>query len=98
SDKAILDSLKSLLDRFDSTRIEVEGHASSDGSSALNQKLSEERAASVKAYLVDKGIAESRIETIGYGETRLMGDNNTVNGRAMSRRANINRRASFSMN
>jgi len=98
SDKAILDSLKSLLDRFDSASIVVEGHASSDGSSALNQKLSEERATSVKAYLVDKGIAASRIETIGYGETRLMGDNNTVNGRAMSRRANINRRASYSMN
>ena len=98
SDLAILDTLKTLLDQYEAAHIVIEGHASSDGSASFNQKLSEQRASSVKAYLVGKGIDSNRIETIGFGETKLKGDNNTAKGRAISRRANINRRASISVN
>lgn len=98
SDKMTLDQLKSLLDRYPDASITIEGHASSDGSSGFNQALSEKRAEAVKDYLVSKGISADRISTVGYGETRLIGDNNTANGRKMSRRANVNRRAKISVN
>ena len=56
-----------------------------------NQKLSEERAEAVKAYLVSLGLESSRIETIGYGETKPIKPNSTKNGRIENRRAEINR-------
>ena len=53
-----IDKLKSLLDQYPSSSISIEGHASSDGSEAYNQKLSERRADAVKAALIEKGISE----------------------------------------
>ena len=47
----------------------VEGHADRIGSQQYNQKLSERRADSVKAHLVDKGVDRTKIETIGMGKT-----------------------------
>jgi OmpA-OmpF porin, OOP family len=47
----------------------VEGHADRIGSQQYNQKLSERRADSVKAYLVGKGVARDQVETIGMGKT-----------------------------
>lgn len=93
-----LNSLKQLLDKYPKTAIKVEGHASSDGSSAYNQKLSEQRAEALKAHLVSAGISSDRIETVGYGETKPIDDNNTVNGRKNNRRAKINRSAQLKMN
>jgi outer membrane protein OmpA-like peptidoglycan-associated protein len=52
-------------------------------------KLSDERAASVKQYLVDHGIAAERLASKGYGETRPIADNNTDEGRALNRRVEI---------
>ncbi|MCX6168128.1 MAG: OmpA family protein, partial [Ignavibacteriales bacterium] len=51
-----------------------------------NQKLSEERAQTVKNYLVSKGIAENRLTTIGFGKSNPIADNKTEEGRAMNRR------------
>ncbi len=59
----------------------VEGHTDSQGSEAFNQKLSEDRAASVVAYLVSKGIAPGRLEAVGYGETRPISDDLDENRR-----------------
>lgn len=98
ADQEKLKTLKNLLDRYANTTITVEGHASSDGSSAYNQKLSEERAAAVKAYLVGLGLDSSRIETIGYGETKPVESNNTAKGRKENRRAEINRSAALKFN
>ncbi|MDO7576260.1 MAG: OmpA family protein, partial [Flavobacteriaceae bacterium] len=69
-----------------------------DGSDAYNLKLSNKRAAAVKAYLVSNGIDAKRLNTVGYGETNLSGDNNTAKGRAESRRAKINRSAKVKIN
>jgi hypothetical protein len=63
-------------------RIEVQGHTDSIGSDAYNQGLSERRANSVKAYLQSQGIAESRIATKGFGESKPIADNGTKDGRA----------------
>ena len=97
-DKKILDKLVGLLGEYETASIIIEGHASSDGSKSYNQKLSEQRAASVKAYLLEKGIANDRLSTIGYGESKPIGNNSTAKGRADNRRVNINRSANVKIN
>ena len=98
ADKAIIDNLKSLLDQYPNASITIEGHASSDGSESYNQTLSEKRAAAVKSYLVEKGVAEGRLSTVGYGESRPISENNTANGRLNNRRVKINRSAQVKVN
>ena len=68
-------------------KIEVQGHTDAIGSDAYNQGLSERRANSVKAYLKSQGIAESRISTKGFGESKPIAGNDTKDGRAQNRRA-----------
>ncbi|MEN3040096.1 MAG: OmpA family protein, partial [Bacteroidia bacterium] len=67
-------------------RVEVQGHTDSIGSTAYNQKLSQQRAESVREYLIQRGIAAERITARGYGATRPVGDNRTEAGRALNRR------------
>jgi outer membrane protein OmpA-like peptidoglycan-associated protein len=69
--------------------VRVGGHTDSTGDKAHNVKLSDDRAASVKQYLVDHGIAPERLASKGYGETRPIADNNTEEGRAQNRRVDI---------
>lgn len=86
---AILDEVAGILKQKGS-HVEVAGHTCSLGSDAYNQRLSERRAASVKAYLVKHGgIAASSISTRGYGESMPKYDNSTDEGRRMNRRAEI---------
>ncbi len=72
-----------------SNKINVDGHTCSLGTEEYNQKLSERRAASVKAYLVKKGVASDRLITRGFGETRPKYDNSTDQGRRMNRRVEL---------
>jgi len=81
-----LDKIKSILDNYPSTIIVIEGHASSDGSKSFNQKLSEDRATSVKNALVGKGADSDRLETVGYGEDKPLKDNTSREGRKSNRR------------
>ena len=97
-DKKILDKVIGLLSQYESASITVEGHASSDGSETYNQKLSEKRAESVKEYLLEKGVADERLSTVGFGESKPVGNNKTARGRADNRRANINRSANVKLN
>ena len=71
------------------SRVEIEGHTDNVGTDKYNQALSERRANSVKAFLVEQGIDGNRITTIGFGETRPMSDNKTAAGRAQNRRVVI---------
>ena len=87
--KTILDIVKGLLDKYPKTSINIEGYASNDGSSDHNQKLSEQRAITIKEYLISKSIDAKRLNIIGYGESLTVGDNNTVKGRVDSRRAKL---------
>jgi OOP family OmpA-OmpF porin len=67
----------------------IEGHSDEVGSAADNMKLSERRAENVVTYLVDHNrIARSRLKSVGYGETRPIGDNKTEAGKRMNRRIN----------
>jgi outer membrane protein OmpA-like peptidoglycan-associated protein len=67
----------------------VEGHTDSTGSDTYNQQLSERRANSVKNMLVQRGVQDYRINTIGYGMSRPLVSNATPEGRQMNRRVEI---------
>jgi outer membrane protein OmpA-like peptidoglycan-associated protein len=70
-------------------RISLEGHTDSEGSDRDNQLLSERRAASVRAYLVDAGISNDRLEARGYGQSRPLADNSSEEGRQQNRRTEM---------
>jgi outer membrane protein OmpA-like peptidoglycan-associated protein len=66
--------------------LEIQGHTDNKGGDDYNQKLSEDRANAVKKYLVDKGIKAERIIAKGFGLTKHIATNDTVEGRAKNRR------------
>lgn len=84
-----LDELAKILYKYEGANLTIEGHTDSNGSDALNQNLSQKRTESVKAYLVKKGIAASRLTGIGMGETKPVADNKTALGRAKNRRVEL---------
>jgi OOP family OmpA-OmpF porin len=67
----------------------ITGHTDSVGSDEYNIGLSDRRAASVKTWLVNKGISSSRIQTAGKGENEPIASNQTSDGRAQNRRIEI---------
>lgn len=84
--------LDRLVDRAKELNLEViiaVGHTDWTGTDAYNQKLSERRAAAVKAYLVSKGIPAGKIYTEGKGEARPVASNKTREGRAQNRRVEV---------
>ena len=85
----VLDSVALVLVEFDKTIIAVAGHTDSKGSDAHNQKLSENRAQSVAAFLKSKKINPARFETVGFGEGHPVADNSTEQGRALNRRVEL---------
>jgi len=82
----ILDNVVSVMKNNPSYKLFIQGHTDSQGNDDFNQTLSSQRAAAVKAYLVKKGIASSRMRTQGFGESVPVGDNGTAAGRAQNRR------------
>ncbi len=85
----VLDSVVEVLVEFDKTIITVSGHTDSVGASDYNQTLSENRAGSVKSYLVNQGIVSGRVQAVGYGKRRPIADNNTAAGREQNRRVEL---------
>jgi len=84
-----LDELVVILKKYETANLLIEGHADSKGADAYNLTLSQKRTDAVKTYLMGKGIMESRLTAIGYGETRPIADNNTDAGRAKNRRVEL---------
>jgi outer membrane protein OmpA-like peptidoglycan-associated protein len=78
-----------LKDQGDVKPIVVEGYTDSVGSDATNQKLSKDRAESVRAYLVSKGVPSEKITSVGKGEANPVASNDTPDGRANNRRVEI---------
>ncbi|WP_178861404.1 OmpA family protein [Thiomicrorhabdus cannonii] len=74
------------LQNHPNTVVHVEGHTDSDGSTAFNQQLSENRAKTVALHLMNNGIANYRIKTYGYGEDRPIASNDTAEGKRQNRR------------
>jgi outer membrane protein OmpA-like peptidoglycan-associated protein len=85
-----LEVLAEFMKNVPKVKIRIEGHTDSRGTPSGNKRLSYARAESVKAYLTQrKGIGVKRISTIGYGDTRPIGDNNTEFGRNLNRRTEV---------
>ncbi len=84
-----LNNVASTLVEYPQTKIDVIGHADSDGTTEYNQDLSERRAASVKAYLTGQGVQPIRIVSYGRGELEPIASNSTAAGKAQNRRVQI---------
>lgn len=84
-----IDRITSVLTQYPQTVIRVEGHTDSVGSEAYNLDLSNKRAMAVKNLLAQRGIADARIEAVGYGETMPVATNETEAGRQKNRRVEI---------
>jgi OmpA-OmpF porin, OOP family len=82
----ILDAVVDVLKTNPKIRIEIQGHTDNKGGAAYNKNLSNRRAASVKKYLVAKGIDGSRLTSNGYGMERPIVPNTTDQNRALNRR------------
>lgn len=85
----VLDNVAATLNEYNQTIVEVAGHTDSIGSDAVNQRLSEQRAASVGNYLMSKGLVRDRFILTGAGKTRPIASNDTEAGRAQNRRVEI---------
>ena len=85
----VLDSVALVLNEFNKTIIVVAGHTDSVGSNTYNQQLSDRRASSVTAFLINKKITPARFDTVGFGESNPIADNSTKEGRALNRRVEL---------
>ena len=77
------------LVQYPETTVTVAGHTDSTGNDSINQPLSERRAQSVSGYLVQRGVAGSRLNTVGYGSRQPIASNDNETGRAQNRRVEI---------
>jgi OOP family OmpA-OmpF porin len=84
--KKVLNVAATVLREYPDVRVRIEGHTDPKGIYEKNVSLSLRRAEAVKWYLVDQGIAEDRIETVGFGPDKPRADNKTKKGRAKNRR------------
>jgi len=69
--------------------LDIEGHTDSTGSDELNQKLSDQRAGSVRKYLIEQGLPETSLIAVGFGKSMPVADNSTAAGRQQNRRVEI---------
>jgi outer membrane protein OmpA-like peptidoglycan-associated protein len=81
--------IAAILQQYPDKQISVEGHTDATGSDAYNQKLSEDRAASVKATLVAGGVNPAAITSKGFGKTQAVATNDTPAGRQQNRRVEV---------
>jgi outer membrane protein OmpA-like peptidoglycan-associated protein len=84
-----LDEVVEVLEYYDDAPVDIVGHTDSQGAADYNQGLSERRARSVAAYLVDTGIPDGRLTVSGRGEEEPVASNDTEDGRQANRRVEI---------
>lgn len=86
---APLDELAQILKDNPSYKLAIESHTDNTGTNEYNQKLSNNRSATVMNYLVKKGIDASRLTATGFGEENPISTNDTPDGRALNRRSEL---------
>ena len=86
----LLDSLVSIMRSNPDSYVTLHGHTDNVGKPATNLALSQKRADAIKNYLINKGIADNKVVTRGFGDTIPIADNKTPEGRAKNRRTEIN--------
>lgn len=84
-----LTSVAEVLAKYTDTTITIAGHTDNTGSDAVNNPLSENRARSVADFLYGRGVASTRMRTVGYGSRQPVAANDTPEGRAKNRRVEI---------
>ncbi|MGQ7947515.1 OmpA family protein [Flavobacterium sp. WC2509] len=84
-----LDNLAEILKRYNATNLQIGGHTDNVGGDAYNINLSQQRAESVKTYLMNKGIPETRLTALGFGDGKPIATNDTSSGRAKNRRVEL---------
>ncbi|MCQ2198400.1 MAG: OmpA family protein [Paludibacteraceae bacterium] len=82
----ILDDVVTVMNENPTYKLFIGGHTDNVGNADKNLKLSDDRAAAVKAYLVNHGVDESRMKSKGFGQEKPVADNKTAKGRAENRR------------
>ena len=85
----VLKAMAAILKEYPTAKFSLEGHTDSDGKDTMNQKLSEDRAAAVKNFLVENGIDASRLSSKGFGESMPVDSNKTAKGKANNRRVEV---------
>ena len=85
----ILNEMAATLRKYSTMVVEVAGYTDSRGAVAYNRSLSEQRAQSVKAYLVSQGVSGDNLRAKGYGPDQPIADNATAEGRAKNRRVEL---------
>lgn len=86
---ATLQNIVDIMKEYPTAEFVIEGHTDSVGRESTNQKLSDNRAASVRDYLTTIGMDGNRLSSVGYGESRPIAPNNTKAGRQQNRRVEI---------
>ena len=89
--KTVLREVAERLSSYPNSEVEIAGHTDSTGDAAYNQRLSERRAESVRAFLIDLGVDPGRLQAKGYGDTRPVDSNDTEYGRERNRRIEMRR-------
>ncbi|HPT11309.1 MAG TPA: OmpA family protein [Bacteroidales bacterium] len=84
-----LEKLYQFLTRHNDLKVEIAGHTDSSGSLEHNQKLSENRAESVRNYLISRGINAKQLTWKGYGETRPLVPNDNPEAMKLNRRTEV---------
>jgi OOP family OmpA-OmpF porin len=84
-----LEQMVQILNEYPDYSLSIAGHTDNKGDDDYNLRLSYERAASARKYMVSKGIPAERIESRGYGETKPIADNKTAAGQAQNRRVDF---------
>ncbi len=87
--EATVAEVVTLLQQNPTLRLGVHGHTDDVGTALHNQQLSEGRAQAVVATLSQAGIAASRLQAAGFGQTKPLADNNTEENRAKNRRVEL---------
>lgn len=86
---SVLDEAAAIMTKYSTAKFSISGFADSTGSKKRNLELTEERANSVKAYLVSKGVSSSNLTAKGFGEDMPIASNNTRSGRSQNRRVEV---------
>ena len=89
--KLILDDVAAILAMHSGLIIEIDGHTDSAGDAENNMALSQQRAETVRDYLIFKGIPAETLTARGYGESLPLEDNATAEGRKRNRRVELKR-------
>jgi OmpA-OmpF porin, OOP family len=89
SSKPVLDAAAQLIETQTDAKVYVDAYCDPSGGAALNQKISDARAAAVKAYLVKRGVPADRVVAHGYGATNFIASNASPEGRKENRRIEL---------